>query len=73
MSRGNITHSNRSLILPIWPVDVYVVRGACCDLAGFLVKCDCLQLILLVDIGCLYSMIGTVEDDERIPRNVGLK
>jgi len=52
-SLSALSHLDRTLILPVWLVYVYVVRRADGELAGVLVERDGLELGFFVDVGCL--------------------
>jgi hypothetical protein len=58
--------------LPVWSVCVYVARGADGNLARALIERDGLELGFFVDVGRLEDVVGRVEDNERIARDVGL-
>jgi hypothetical protein len=65
-------HLDSALIVPIWPVYVDLSRRAYRELAGALIDCDSLKLELFVDVDGLQDVVRSVEDDERIARDVDL-
>jgi hypothetical protein len=61
-----------ALILPIWLIYVYVLGGASCDLAGGFIERDGFELEFLVDVDSLENVVRSVENDERISRDICL-
>lgn len=61
-----------ALVVAIGAVDVDVARRAYGELARGLVDGDGLELELVVDVERLDDMVGTVEEDEGVARDVGL-
>jgi hypothetical protein len=65
-------HLDSSLILPVRPVYVDASPRACCEFAGAFVDRDCLELEFLVDVDGLEDVVRSIEDNERIARDVDL-